>query len=209
MTLSLSYSFCVQCSQNSKLLTFRENLDLNYFFLWSPCWSSCSFSVLYFILLYPTLLVSLDCPFSSLPLSVFSNVLFIFHCAWSKITLPPRKKTDVTSVNFSVISIITTLRCENIYPMLCVSLDCLFSTLLFSVCSNMYFIFNISCSKLTLPPRKKSDVTCVNFSVMSVITTHRCENIYPMLFVSLDCPFSSLPLSIFSNVWLYIPYCVF
>ena len=145
MTLSLSYSLCVQYSQTSKLLTFRENLDLN-FFLWSPCWSSCSFSVLYFILLYPTLLVSLDCPFSSLPLSVFSNVLFIFHCAWSKITLPPRKKPDVTSVNFSV---------------------------------------------------------------MAVITTHRCENIYPMLFVSLDCPFSSLPLSIFSNVWLYIPYCVF
>ena len=144
MTLSLSYSFCVQCSQNSKLLTFRENLDLNYFFLWSPCWSSCSFSVLYFILLYPTLLVSLDCPFSSLPLSVFSNVLFIFHCAWSKITLPPRKKTDVTSVNFSVISIITTLRCENIYQC-CVCLWMVYSL-------RYFFRFALTCILYSIFP---------------------------------------------------------
>ena len=132
LTWSLSYSFCVQCSQTSKLLTFGEILDQIFCFcLWSPFWSSCSFSVLYFISLYPTLLASLDCPFSSLPLSVFSKVFFIFHCAWSTITLPPRKKTDVTSVNFSVVLVISTHQCENNYPMLFVSLDCLFSTLLF------------------------------------------------------------------------------
>ena len=125
--------------------------------------------------------VSLDCPFLIAP-SVFSNV-------YSRLVYPMLP----VSLNCPFLiapSVFSNFYCRLVCLMLPVSLDCPF-LIAPAVFSNVYFVLCALCCQF---------LWIVSFWLPLWYSLTFICLVYPMLPVSLDCPFS-IALSLFSNVY--------
>ena len=140
---------------------------------------------------------SLDCPFLIVP-SVFSN--FYFHPVYCMPNVSCVFGLSILDCSFGFLSRLYA-SCV-LFPMLPVSLDCPF-LIVPSVFSNFYFhpvycMPNVSCV---------FGLSILDCSFGFLSRLYASCVLFPMLPVSLDCPFLIVP-SVFSNFYFHPVYCM-
>ena len=190
LPVSLDFQFCITTSSCVPYVASFSGLSvlITPSFCCQFRWIVCFWLPLR--LVYPMLPVSLDCPFLIIPSSCVSNV-----ASFSGLSVSDYPFVLCTLCCQFLWIVRFWLPLRRVYPMLPVSLDCPF---LINPSSCVTYVTSFSGLSVSDYPFVLWTLCCQFLSIVSFVLPLRL--VYPMLPVSLDCPFLIIPSSCVPNV---------
>ena len=190
LPVSLDFQFCITTSSCVPYVASFSGLSvlITPSFCCQFRWIVCFWLPLR--LVYPMLPVSLDCPFLIIPSSCVPNV-----ASFSGLSVSDYPFVLCTLCCQFLWIVRFWLPLRSVYPMLPVSLDCPF---LINPSSCVTYVTSFSGLSVSDYPFVLWTLCCQFLSIVSFVLPLRL--VYPMLPVSLDCPFLIIPSSCVPNV---------